>query len=87
MTGRDDLILEFLEDSGAALNKRGLEVNLRQDGYNISYSTIKRRLPKLEEAGLIEVVDDRGPWYVTTDLAEEYLCGETDLRDLEDPED
>jgi repressor of nif and glnA expression len=87
MTGRDDLILEFLEDSGAALNKRGLEVNLREDGYNISYSTIKRRLPKLEEAGLIEVVDDRGPWYVTTELAEEYLSGETDLRGLEESED
>jgi len=81
MTARDDIILEYLAETGVSLNKRGLEVNLRGEGYDISYSTIKRRLPKLEEAGLIEVVRESGPWYRITDSGREYLDGDVDLRD------
>jgi predicted transcriptional regulator len=85
MTGRDDVILEYLQDTGVALNKRGLEINLALEGYNISYSTIKRRLPKLEKAGLIEVVDESGPWYRVTEKGESYLTGKEDLRGMDDP--
>jgi len=86
MTGRDDIILEYLEDSGTALNKRGLEINLRKEGYDISYSTIKRRLPKLHEAGLIEVVSEKGPWYQITEEGTEYLEGDANLRDEPEPD-
>jgi len=86
MTGRDDIILEFLADSGAALNKRGLEINLSEEGYDISYSTIKRRLPKLHEAGLIEEVSEKGPWYKISIKGIEYLEGNEDLRDEPEPE-
>jgi len=85
MTGRDDLILEFLAESGAALNKRGLEINLNEEGYDISYSTIKRRLPKLHEAGLIEVVSEKGPWYKISIKGVDYLKGSADLRDEPGP--
>jgi len=87
MTGRDDLILEYLADTDTALNKRGLEINLNIQGYNVSYSTIKRRLPKLKEAGLIEEVDPSGPWYRITDSGRKYLEGEADLRDADEPDD
>ncbi|MFC7139383.1 winged-helix domain-containing protein [Halosimplex aquaticum] len=85
MTGRDEIILEYLEDSGVALNKRGLEINLREEGYDISYSTIKRRLPKLHEAGLIVVVSEKGPWYRISERGTEYLQGDADLRDISEP--
>ncbi len=80
MTGRDDLLLEYLAETGVALNKRGLELNLQREGYDISYSTIKRRLPRLEEAGLIVVEDDSGPWYRISRKGKQYLEGELDLR-------
>jgi len=86
MTGRDDVILEYLDDKDTALNKRGLEINLNLANQTISYSTIKRRLPKLEEAGLIKVVDESGPWYKITKRGKMYLKGEIDLRDIEEPE-
>ncbi|NLV10694.1 ArsR family transcriptional regulator [Halomicrobium mukohataei] len=85
MTGRDDIILEYLAETGVALNKRGLEINLSSDGYDISYSTIKRRLPKLEAAELIEIADPSGPWYRITEKGERYLQGEADLRDEPEP--
>jgi DNA-binding PadR family transcriptional regulator len=85
MTGRDDIILEYLAETGTALNKRGLEINLDLEGYDISYSTIKRRLPKLEDAGLIEVADSSGPWYAISEKGEAYLEGDLDLRDEDDP--
>ena len=86
MTGRDDIILEYLADTGVALNKRGLEINLQEAGYDISYSTIKRRLPRLEDADLIEIVYDSGPWYRITERGKSYLEGDEDLRDEPEPQ-
>ena len=80
MTERDDIILEYLEETDVALNKRGLEVNLQREGYKISYSTIKRRLPKLEENNLITIEDSSGPWYRISEKGKRYLNGELDLR-------
>lgn len=75
MTDSDDKILELLEESGVALNKRGLEVNFDLRDVDISYSTIKRRLPDLVEAGLLEVVRRKGPYYRITESGREYLQG------------
>lgn len=83
MTGRDDIILEFLADSGAAHNKKGIEINLDLENKDASYSTIQRRLPKLEEAGLVEQVREEGAWYRITEKEEKYLEGEEDLRDMD----
>ncbi|WP_158855609.1 winged-helix domain-containing protein [Halorhabdus sp. CUG00001] len=86
MTGRDDIILEMLSESGVVLNKRGLEINLQREEADISYSTLQRRLPKLEDAGLIEEVVEQGAWYAITEEGEAYLEGEADLRDTDDPD-
>lgn len=85
MTGRDDIILEVLSDSGVALNKRGLEINLQREDADISYSTLQRRLPKLVEAGLIEMVVEQGAWYAITEKGEAYLSGDLDLRGEDEP--
>lgn len=76
MTGSDDKILELLEESGVALNKKGLEVNLELEGEDISYSTIKRRLPLLDEAGLVEQVREKGSYYRVTEKGQQYLAGD-----------
>ena len=83
MTGSDDRILELLGESGVALNKKTLQVNFELDGTDISYSTIKRRLPLLEDAGLIEEVRQTGSYYRITEKGEQYLAGELAASELE----
>jgi Fe2+ or Zn2+ uptake regulation protein len=78
MTGADDAILEFLAKTDAAFSKRGLEVNFEQKDIGVSYSTLKRRLPILEEHGLVEEVETEGAWYQITDNGRAYLAGELD---------
>lgn len=85
MTGSDDLILEFLEDSGAAHNKRGLENNFKDRGLGVSYTTLNRRLPQLREAGLIKIIPGEGKYYKITEKGEKYLSGEIDLRSEDEP--
>ena len=86
MTKADDVILEFLEESGAAHNKKGLEINLDLRGESVSYSTIQRRITKLEEVGLAREVREEGAWYQITDRGIAYLEGDEDLRDVEKPD-
>ncbi|WP_423743188.1 winged-helix domain-containing protein (plasmid) [Haladaptatus sp. SPP-AMP-3] len=83
MTGSDDRILELLGESCVALNKKTLQVNFELDGTDISYSTIKRRLPLLEDAGLIEEVRQTGSYYRITEKGEQYLAGELAASELE----
>lgn len=86
MTGSDDKILEMLSDSGAAHNKRSIHITLDRNNVDMSYKTVKRRTPKLAEAGLIEVVDDRGPYYMVTPLGRQYLKEQADLSDEPEPD-
>ncbi|RQG97234.1 winged-helix domain-containing protein [Natrarchaeobius chitinivorans] len=83
MTDSDDTILEFLRETGAAFSKRGIQVNFENRGVKVSYSTIKRRLEHLENADLIECVEEKGGYYEITDLGKQYLEGELDAEDLE----
>lgn len=71
----DDYILELLGESGVALNKRGIEVNLRLRDTPVSYSTIKRRVDKLEENGFVEDVGEEGSYFQLTDRGVAYLNG------------
>jgi len=86
MTGSDDKILEVLADSGAAHNKRSIHVTFGLENVEISYQTIKRRLPKLVEAGLVEIVRQKGPYYRITDKGRQYLDEQVDLSDESEPE-
>lgn len=86
MTETDDIILELLADSNAVLNKRGLEINLSEEGEKISYSSLQRHLPRLEKAGLVEKVVEEGSWYKITGEGREYLEGNFDARDIDKPD-
>jgi len=54
MTKSDDAILELLDECGIAIPPRAIAFNIE----NVSRPTIDRRLPKLEDAGLVERYDD-----------------------------
>ncbi|WP_224214567.1 winged-helix domain-containing protein [Natrinema longum] len=86
MNDSDDTILEFLAETGAAFSKRGLEVNFEQRGINVSYSTIKRRTEKLENAGLIKCVEQKGSYYAISESGEQYLEGELDMDNISEPD-
>jgi len=84
MTGSDDRILEFLAESGAAHNFQGIVNNFADNGEDISYSTVKRRIPKLVDAGLIREIEGKGRYYAITDRGRAYLAGELDVEEIDD---
>jgi len=86
MTFSDDRILAFLESTGAGHNYRGIEVNTLDRGDKISYSTIKRRVPKLLDVGLVRELEGEGNYYAITEQGEKYLAGDFDARELPDPD-
>lgn len=51
---------------------------------NVSRPTIDRRLPKLEDAGLVERYTDPQGYTRITNRGRAYLVGELDASDLED---
>ena len=83
MTDADDSILELLADSGLALNKKTIHVNFDIEGISTSYSTVKRRLAKLEQADLIELVREKGRYYRISKLGEAYLNGDHQPTNLD----
>lgn len=85
MTGSDDRILEFLSESGTGHNLRGIQNNFEERGDSISYTTLKRRIPKLEDADLVYVIAGEGQYYAITERGEAYLRGDADLRDEPEP--
>lgn len=86
MTGSDDVILEFLRDSGAGHNYQGIANNFRDRDIDISYKTVTRRVPKLEQIGLVRSLPGNGKYFAITKKGIAYLEGEKDLRDIEDPD-
>jgi DNA-binding transcriptional ArsR family regulator len=82
MTRADDSILEFLLNRGnEPLNATPSTVEANID-YGLSH--IRRRLPTLEEAGLVEYVDQDRGIYCISSTGEAYLRGELDRAQLED---
>ncbi|WP_235847869.1 PadR family transcriptional regulator [Natronorubrum thiooxidans] len=84
MTGNDDSILEFLHEREVTLPPTGLEINLEREGISISYSTIHRRLQKLQEKGLVKKIDEQKGYYAITDKGRDYLEGDLAASELED---
>lgn len=74
----DDRIMEILYASGLILSPSII-------AYNIDYSRdeVNRRLGYLTEVDLVEKVD-RGKYGISP-LGEDYLAGDLDARELDDP--
>ena len=79
MTKSDPAILELLEESGLELPPAVISHNI--DG--ISHPTVKRRLPVLQDHGLVKKISEKRGYYRITDDGRAYLAGELDADDLE----
>jgi uncharacterized membrane protein len=79
MTPLDDRILEILSSSGIVLSPAVIR-------YNLEYSRgeVSRRLSILSKSGLVEKEEEG--YYSITSMGNEYLAGEFDARDLEEPD-
>lgn len=84
MTKSDDIILEYLEDTGMALPPRAISYNLQtRENADISYSTVNRRIKILLENGLVDKLDNPKGYYSITEFGRRYLSGEADVSELE----
>lgn len=80
MTIWDDRILEYIEEEGSASPSE-----LEKSGYlRISKSQISRRLRKLSKYGMLDHLGNGV--YVITTKGEDYLRGDLDAGELEEPE-
>lgn len=86
MTRSDDVILEFLQEAGTGHNLQGISNNFEDRSIEISYTTLTRRVPKLESADLLRVLPGKGKYYAITEKGEDYLRGDADLRDEPEPD-
>jgi DNA-binding PadR family transcriptional regulator len=83
----DEPILEFLAESNVAAPPAVVAFNLDWHGIaSPAYSTVKRRMRKLNARGLLEKVDTDSGYYAITDKGQSYLAGDLDPGDLEQKE-
>lgn len=83
LVAADSLVLWFMSSSARwrlVATPSVVAINI-----GMSSSHINRRMGLLEDAGLLEVVDERG-YYRITDLGERLVLGQLDADDLEDPD-
>lgn len=79
MNQTDDYILELLEESDLILSPSIIAVNL-----DYTRNWISKRLAKLEEANLVEKLDEGQ--YQISERGRAYLAGDLDASELEDTE-
>ena len=80
----DDPILELLADTSAALPPAVVEFNLEWKGIaSPAYSTVKRRMRKLEDHGLLVKIEEKSGYYAITEKGRDYLAGDLDIGELE----
>jgi len=77
MTKSDDAILELLEETDIALPPAAISFNI-----DVSHPTVRRRLPKLLEHGLVRKADEDKGYYVITEKGRQYLAGDLDASSL-----
>ncbi|MDB2276654.1 ArsR family transcriptional regulator [Halorubrum ezzemoulense] len=80
MTKSDPAILELLHESDLELPPAVISHNV--DG--VSHSTVKRRLPILDEHELVEKTSEKRGYYRVTGRGRAYLAGDLTTADLEE---
>jgi len=83
----DDSILEFFNSQGdqVSLPPTAVWYNLAEifEVTDKSRDTVARRMRGLNEAGLLEKVDEQRGYYRITDKGRAYLTGKIDAENLE----
>ena len=82
MTESDDRILEVLNEADLVLPPKTIHVNLERNGVELTPRTIRRRLPKLEKAGLVDLYRESGRYYSISPKGRRYLSGDLDASEL-----
>lgn len=84
MVAADSLILFYLSDHRIRIAQSPANVAINV-GMNNTHAN--RRMKIMADAGLLEVVDDRG-YYRITELGERFILGDLDKEEVEklDPE-
>jgi len=84
MNEKDDVLLEYLQDTGSAEPPTVIHWNITVDRETGSFSidTTRRRLSKLKDLGLVEEVKDRGAYHKITPDGKAYLRGDLDVSKL-----
>jgi len=83
MNEKDDIILEYLAEIGVAEPLQVIYFNLQRRGMSFSKSTTRRRLERLEEAGLVTIARQKGTYYEISGSGMEYLQGEFKPQEIE----
>ncbi|SFR36172.1 Ribonuclease R winged-helix domain-containing protein [Halogeometricum rufum] len=81
MSLNDSVVLEFLDEHDMELPPKPLYRNLNRHGHKIGYSTVRLRVNKLEEHGLLS--KDSDGYYELTDLGKRWLDGEAEMNEVE----
>lgn len=85
MNEKDDVLLEYLQDTGSAEPPTVIHWNITVDRGTGSFSvdTVRRRLSKLKDLGLVAEVKDRGAYHQITEDGRAYLRGDFDASKLD----
>jgi len=82
MSLNDSVVLEFLAEKDLELPPKALYANLNRQGHEIGYSTVRLRLSKLEDHGLVEKADSG--YYQVSEKGHRWLADDLDPEELED---
>ena len=89
LTSVDAAVLGLLDDSRMFLPPKVIMVNLEYRDRGASHTQIKRRLWKLDDAGLVKKSKDGYGYYAITDKGRKVISGQLSRQEVNDiePED
>lgn len=84
MNEKDDVILEYLQETDVSEPPAVIYFNITNRGSDFSLRTLKRRLKRLRESGLVQIDYEEGRYHSISDDGRAYLAGDLDASKLED---
>jgi len=84
MNEKDDVILEYLQETGVSEPPAVIYFNIERRGAEFSLRTLKRRLKKLRKSGLVQVDYQQGSYHSISEDGRAYLAGDLDVSELDE---
>lgn len=83
MNEKDDDILEYLNETDVSEPPAVIYFNIQRRGAEFSLRTLKRRLKKLREVGLVQIDYEEGRYHSISEQGRAYLAGDLDASKLD----
>ena len=83
MNEKDDEILEYLKETEVSEPPAVIHFNVQRRGADFSLRTLKRRLKKLREVGLVQIDYEEGRYHSISEKGRGYLAGDLDASELD----